>query len=530
MKIKGQLIDIHQREIRSVEISIENGRIKDIKSQSHDEQRFILPPFIDAHVHIESSMLVPTEFARIAVIHGTVATVSDPHEIANVCGMDGVRFMIENGKLSPFKFYFGASPCVPATTFETSGATLSPADIDHLLSMDEVHYLAEVMNYPGVLSADPDMMEKINIAKSKGKVIDGHAPALTGQNAVKYIENGISTDHECFTFDEGLFKLQNGMKVIIREGSAAKNFEALIPLIKQFPGSIMFCSDDKHPDDLIRGHINQLVSRSIKAGFDLYDTLRAASINIAEHYSLDVGMLRVGDPADLITTDSLETFDNVSTYINGECVAEKGKSFLTSPSVSAINNFQIENNFTAEDFPFPKAGENDVIVAHDGELITTGITFDLENQAQALENDVLQLTVVNRYHSAPPAIALIKNFGLKTGAIASSVAHDSHNIICVGTSQESIAAAVNLIVKNKGGISVVSASREAALPLPVAGLMSLDKGEVVADKYSKLDQMAKALGSTLSAPFMTLSFMALLVIPDLKLSDKGLFLNGKLRK
>lgn len=533
--VTGNIVDIFSKNIFPGEVIVGNGEIKSIKriNKPGDQQaNFIIPGFIDAHVHIESSMLVPAEFAKLAVVHGTVATVSDPHEIANVCGMEGVEFMIENGKQVPFKFYFGAPSCVPATIFETAGAALNAAAVDILLSKDEISYLSEMMNFPGVLNHDDEVLKKINSAKKYRKPVDGHAPGLRGEEAMKYIQAGISTDHECFTKEEALDKLQYGMKILIREGSAAKNFEALIELLHDHADEIMFCSDDKHPDSLVKGHINELCKRAVAKGIDVFNVLKAACINPVKHYNMNVGLLKTGDDADFIVVKDLVNFEVVRTYIKGRLVAENGFSKISAPKSKLINNFNCHKK-EASDFIFKRkdnATEITVIEALDGQLITNKLNISPkiynELYVSDTQNDILKMVVINRYRDAHVSIGFIKNFGLKKGAIASSVAHDSHNIIAVGVDDESLCRAVNLIIENEGGISCTDAaipSFEKVLPLPVAGLMNNDDGYKVAEMYTKLDKAAKDLGSELSAPFMTLSFMALLVIPHVKLSDLGLF-------
>lgn len=531
MQIKGQFVDIPNREIYAVSLSIKEGKISNLEKIEADSSfPYLMPGFIDAHVHVESSMLVPSEFARLAVVHGTVATVSDPHEIANVCGMHGVEYMIANGNQVPFKFYFGAPSCVPATPFETAGGEINAGDIENLMSRPEIHYLAEMMNWPGTVNRDELVMEKIRISKKYGKPIDGHAPGLKGELAEKYISAGPSTDHECFTAEEGLGKLKLGMKIAIREGSAAKNFEALIDLIDEYPEMIMFCSDDKHPDNLAVSHINELAARAVKKGKDLFNVLQAACLNPIAHYSMNVGQLKEGDPADFILVKDLKDFQVISTYINGEKVAEKGKTLIPSIKNEIINNFHTSLK-KPKDFQLKANGTKvRVIEALDGQLITPQISGEILIKDGFAESnpagDILKITVVNRYEDAPPAVAFIKNFELKTGAIASSVGHDSHNIIAVGIDDESICKAVNLIIAAKGGVSAVSATQEEILSLPVGGIMSPSDGYEVASAYTRIDKMAKEMGAILNSPFMTLSFMALLVIPDLKLSDKGLF-NGQ---
>lgn len=529
MLIKSNLLDAINKNIYPAEILIEDKKIKSIKKIDEVLDNYILPGFIDAHIHIESSMLIPSAFAQKAVIHGTVATVSDPHEIANVLGIEGVNFMINNAAKVPFNFFFGAPSCVPATQFETAGAEINPDGIEQLLSRTEILYLSEMMNYPGVIYKDDMVMEKIAIAKKYNKPIDGHAPGLRGDDLIKYQTAGISTDHECFTLDEALEKIALGMKIIIREGSAARNFEALHPLINKFPDQIMFCSDDKHPDELVNGHINLLIKRALNLGYSIYDLIKIACINPVLHYNLPVGILREGDYADFIIVNNLTDFDIQETYIKGNQVALNGLSFIPEISETPINNFSIkplrEDDFRQASLP----GQKRIIVALDGELITKeehefipcgdGILHSI------IEKDILLIAVVNRYKISKISIGLIKNFGLKQGAIASSVAHDSHNIIAIGVTPKDLQLAVNAVIKHRGGVSVYNPelNETRVLPLPVAGLMSILSADEVARTYSQLDLAAKQLGSPLRAPFMSLSFMGLLVIPQLKMSDLGLF-------
>jgi adenine deaminase len=528
--VKGNIVVIQEQKIFTGEIIIGNGRIMGIRKLTDhvsDSLAYIIPGFTDAHVHIESSMLVPSQFARLAVVHGTVSTISDPHEIANVCGMAGVDFMIADGSTVPFKFNFGAPSCVPATLFETAGAVIDAAGVEQLLQREEIRYLSEMMNFPGVLNGDAEVLQKIAAAKKYGKPVDGHAPGLRGAAAAQYIQAGMSTDHECFTAEEAFDKLQHGMKILVREGSAAKNFDALIDLLHDYPEMMMFCSDDKHPDSLEAGHINQLCARAVAKGIDVFKVLQAACVNPVLHYNTGVGLLRAGDAADFIVVEDLVSFKVKQTYINGQLVASEGQSLIDV----AVSNNQAINNFDCtpkqiSDFAIKGSGSFPVIEALDGQLITNRLmlppAFKDGNAISNIENDVLKIVVINRYHTAPAAIAFVKNFGFKKGAIASTVAHDSHNIIAVGADDESICRAVNLVIEQRGGISVTG-HEEIVLPLPVAGLMSNEDGYKVSAAYTAIDQAAKALGSTLSAPFMTLSFMALLVIPHLKLSDKGLF-------
>lgn len=526
--IEGNIVDVVKGEIFKGRISIQNGKISSIEKVEVASNQYIIPGFVDAHVHIESSMLPPAEFARIAVIHGTVGTISDPHEIGNVLGKKGVEYMIDNGNTVPFKFYFGAPSCVPATKFETAGAEINLDDIRSLLERPEVTYLAEMMNFPGVINEDESVLEKIQLTLEMGKVVDGHAPGLRGEDARKYFSFGITTDHECFTYEEAEEKLKLGVKILIREGSAAKNFEALIPLLDQYPDQIMFCSDDKHPNDLIVGHINDLAKRAVEKGCNLMNVLRACSKNVAEHYSVNIGLLQVSDPADFCIVEDLRNFKVLKTFIYGELVAENGISKIEKKNPSIIVN-QFNCKTISKDQLRVKAIDADlnVIVVEEGQLITKRKIenpYSLNGFTESdVQRDILKIVVVNRYFDAPPAVAFVKNFGLKHGAIASSVAHDSHNIIAVGTNDEDLTGAINLLIESKGGISLQNKTEKILIPLPIAGLMSDQDGYTVAEAYEKMDRRTKELGATLSAPFMTLSFCALLVIPELKLSDKGLF-------
>ena len=528
--IEGNLVDPVKREIYPALLEIEDGIISDIKlAEKVTAGRYIIPGFVDAHIHIESSMVVPAEFARLAVQHGTIATVSDPHEIANVCGIEGVEYMIENSRLVPMKFHFGAPSCVPATDFETSGARLDFEEVEQLLDREDILYLSEMMNWPAVLNDDPAVYAKLNAAKKRGKPIDGHAPGLMGERAKKYASAGITTDHECFTYEEGLDKIRCGMMIAIREGSAAKNFQSLIPLLGEFPDRIMFCSDDKHPDDLLEGHINQLAARAVAQGFDLFDVLSACSVNTIRHYNLPVGMLQKGDRADFAIVSDLEQFHVSETWIDGECVYNGSVQF-SNPEAAPINHFT-KSEVKNQDFEIRTDHDGllevPVIVALDGELITEKHVETLQaDQGLILpdpDRDILKIALINRYKKSPVSVGFIKNFGLTAGAIASSVAHDSHNIIAVGTDDESLRRVVQLIMDHEGGIAVASPDGDEILPLPVGGIMSSEPAEQVAEKYKHLTERAKAMGSKLQAPFMTISFMGLLVIPSLKMSDLGLF-------
>ncbi len=525
--ISGQIVDVISGTVYPGRVEVSGNRIREIVKTDTVETRFILPGLIDAHVHIESSMLLPSEFARLAVVHGTTATVSDPHEIANVLGMDGVRFMIQNGKKVNFRFYFGAPSCVPATEFETSGAKLGPREVEEMLQWPEIYYLSEMMNFPGVLNGDAEVAVKLALARKYNKPVDGHAPGILGEEAKRYAEAGITTDHECFTTEEAIDKIEAGMKVLIREGSAARNFDALIGLIEDYPEMIMFCSDDKHPDDLVHGHINLLVKRAIDAGYNFMDVIRACTQNPTKHYNLQPALLREGHLADFIVVDNPADFNVQQVYIDGILVAEDGKTLIESVHEETPNQFNALS-LTPEMLKV-KAVKSRILVqqAFEGQLITEKRFEDALIEDGCVvsdtDRDILKMLVMNRYSPEWPAISFVSGFGFKRGAIASTVAHDSHNIIAVGTDDDSIAFAVNALVAEKGGIAVVDGVRIDVLPLPVAGIMSNKDGYEVAIRYSQLNEMVKKLGTPLEAPFMTLSFMALLVIPALKLSDKGLF-------
>jgi adenine deaminase len=561
--VTANLVDITKRRIDVATVHVEDGRIAAIIPASagpdfvgadenetagkhqgtaadpapdlHRQQKpntYLLPGFIDAHVHVESSMLVPTEFARAAVRHGTVATVSDPHEISNVLGVAGVEYMLANAAQSPFKFYFGAPSCVPATRFETAGASISVVEVESLLHDPRILYLSEMMNFPGVLAGDQECLAKIKAAHQVNKPVDGHAPGLRGDRAARYVAAGITTDHECTTREEALDKLKCGCKISIREGSAARNFDALVSLLGEYPGQMMLCSDDKHPDELLVGHINLLARRAVACGIDLFDVLQAACLNPTRHYGLDVGQLRVGDPADFIEVGSLTQFNVLRTWIDGRLVAEQGNTTIERVKSQVVNQF-VTTHVAPEQLVVAAnetaSAELQVIEAVDGQLVTGRLvvkpTIEEGQIVCNLDQDILKLVVMNRYQSAPPAVAFIKGFGIARGAMAGSVAHDSHNVIAVGTSDDDLAAAINAVMDHEGGLSAIchADGDRWVLPLPVAGLMATGTCEEVAHAYLELDVAVKGWGATLRAPYMTLSFMALLVIPELKLSDQGLF-------
>jgi len=549
-EMKVNLLDFSKQEIYSAMLywnssADEKGLISKVENLGSEDPDldYLLPGFIDAHVHIESSMMLPSEFGRMAVRHGTIASISDPHEIANVLGLKGVEFMIDNSEKTPFHVFFGAPSCVPATPFETAGASISLSDIKTLFASGKISYLSEMMNFPGVLSQSEEVMAKLRLAQEYQFPIDGHAPNLMGEAAVQYAQAGISTDHECTSLDEARHKISAGMKILIREGSAARDFSTLHPLISEFPDQVMFCSDDKHPDELSHSHINQLVIDAVALGHSIFDVLTCACLNPIKHYQLPLGTLQKGEFLDAVLVEDLQNFKVKSTWLAGTKVAQSGDSLLSSVSEQAINCFKARALELDDIQVYAKKGSIRVIDVFEGKLFTQEkiISTDLFKTSLATkregdkggedelilsansQNDIAQLTVLNRYQHAKPANAFVSGSGIQFGAIASTVAHDSHNIIAIGCDQLSIQKAINSVIDLKGGICVVNNEDVDTLPLPVAGLMSLDSGEKIAEQYARLDKLAKKLGFTLTAPFMTLSFLALLVIPELKLSDKGLF-------
>ena len=527
MKISGYIIDLFKKEIYKGCIKIKENIIEDVLIENNSEERYIVAGLIDSHIHIESSMLVPSRFAEAAVKHGTVAVVCDPHEIANVLGSDGVEFMIDNGRKVPLKFFFGAPSCVPATNFEESGAKIGIRELRKLLAKDEVKYLSEMMNFPGVINDDREVIRKIKVAKEMNKPVDGHAPGLRGEKLEKYIRAGISTDHESISLEEAREKIERGMKIQIREGSAARSLDSMHYLLAENPEKLMLCSDDLHPEMLEKGHINLLVKRLLALGYDIFDILSIAIVNPVEHYGLDAGMLRKGDKADFIVIDNPAEFNVEETWIEGKKVYDGKNVSFESPVVRPVNNFNsgiINGNDIAVR---QKKGKVRVIDAVDGELVTGTYEWTIPGAGSMLKcdtgKDILKIVVKDRYKDSDPAVAFIRGFGLKSGAFASSVAHDSHNIIAVGADDLSLCTAINRIVDMKGGLVVCNLEDCSEIQLEVGGIMSDVPCGTMAEKYKKLTDIVQDMGCKLKSPFMTLSFMALLVIPELKISDKGLF-------
>lgn len=527
MKIFGNIFDLDNRRFIHGSVELEDGKIVRIKEEETDKNDYILPGLVDSHIHIESSMLTPSAFAEEAVRHGTVGVVTDPHEIANVMGVEGVEYMIENSAKVPLKFYFGAPSCVPATPFETNGGTIDAEGVEGLLRKEEVRYLSEMMNVPGVLGNNDQVARKIKSSLEKGKPVDGHAPGLRGGDLQKYIEAGISTDHESIDIEEAREKMDKGMKIQIREGSAARSLDRFHYLLGDDCSKLMLCSDDLHPEMLKMGHINLLVKKLIELGYDIFDIIKISVFNPVDHYKLDVGRLKEGDNADFIVVDNPYEFNVKETWIDGKKVYDGQDVSFKALGGKEINRFH-SSKIRKSDIQVNASGNKiRLIKARDGELVTDELIKDVvSNRGNAVSDtgqDILKIVVKDRYNDGDPAIAFISGYGLQKGAFASSVAHDSHNIIAVGVDDESICKAINSIVEMKGGLSVYDGNEINSLQLEIGGIMTNVPCGTVAAKYEELSRKVKDMGCGFRAPFMTLSFMALPVIPDLKLTDKGLF-------
>ena len=531
--VKGNIVDIEAQAVYKGQVAVKDGKIQAVTKgelvTDMEAGPYIMPGFIESHIHIEDTLIAPYEFSRLVVGYGTVAAVCDPHEIGNVMGIPGINYMIEQSKASPLKFFYGAPSCVPATSFETTGAVLGPKEIRELMKRPDIYFLGEFMRFPEVIARNPMDMEKIQAAKDAGKLIDGHAPLITGSDLEKYVSAGITTEHECTVLAEAREKVKAGLKIIIREGSAAHNMETLYPLIDEEPLKVMLCTDDCHPDDLwYKGHMNHVIKTALGFGCKFFNVLRAATFNAVNHYKLPVGLLRVGDPADFIVVDSLKALNVQKTYINGDLVFDKPNTIFPPIKAPIVNNFGIDPITEGDVIVHAESDKIKVIGVIDKQLYTNKLISNvkLNGRKDVVSNpaeDILKIVVVNRYLKAKPTVGFIKGFGLKTGAIALSVSHDSHNITCVGVEDKDIVRALNLIIKAKGGVSAVSEKKELLLPLPIAGLMSDESAEWIGKRYEELQKLARELGCALTSPFPTLSFMALTVIPELKISDKGLF-------
>jgi adenine deaminase len=526
-KIEGNIVDVVNRKIFKGRIFFDNCIRKIEKIKNADCNNFILPGFIDAHVHIESTMLTPFEYSKKATQHGVIAAITNPHEIANVCGVEGINYMINNARKTPMKIYFGAPSCVPATPFENNGATISAEEIEDLFKGDKCFHLSEMMNFPGVINDDKDVWGKIKIAKKYNKKIDGHAPLLTGKGLKKYIEAGISTDHETTQLDEALEKLKMGMKIIMRNSSASRDYLHLISLIKTHPKDTMMCTDDCHPDDLERGYINEMVKTAIEKGYNILDVISIASKNARDHYGIGTGLLQLYDPADFIVIDNFKNFNIEKVFIDGIELLNENQIKNQNPQTEKINNFH-QNKISISDIRFPVQNRKiNVIKIVEDSIITKNEKYQIKGNNEYFESetkdDILKIVIVNRYKNEKPAVGFVKGFNLKNGAIGSSVAHDSHNIVVVGVSDMEICNAISSIQGSKGGLVAVNGNEKHLLPLPIGGIMSDKPCEEVAREYKSLNITVKGMGCEIHAPFMTLSFMSLLVIPELKIGDKGLF-------
>lgn len=523
-EISGNIVDLVSRKIFTGTLNIQNGVIVSIVEFSSPQTNFIIPGFVDSHVHIESSLVIPSTFANIALKHGVIAAVCDPHEIANVCGVEGIKFMVENSKSTQFQFFYGAPSCVPATTLESSGAIISSDEIEQLFRENVCSHLSEMMNFPGVIYDDTEVLRKLNVAKKYGKKIDGHAPTLSGEALKKYISAGIDTDHECSTIEEAIEKIHLGMKILIREGSAAKNLEALKELFNLYPDRLMLCTDDCHVDNLLQGYINEIVKGLLKDGYNLFDVLSASSLIPITHYNLPIGLLQINDSADFNEVNNLIDLEILDVYVKGGRVESQGSIAPATPinnfraSKIAINDLKVESS----------KGTYNIIEALDKELITLHNTFYFNGlsdiNSSYLQFGLNKIAVMDRYSSdSIPFVGFIRGFDLRSGAFASSIAHDNHNIIAIGSNDRDLCDALNSIIGSNGGISFSQVGHTNLLALPIGGLMSLSPAEWVSEKYNSIQNDIKAAGCSLTSPLMTLAFMALIVIPQLKISHKGLF-------
>ena len=557
MEFKAYILDVIANTIYPASITIKDGMFSEVTpivvtdDTELDFDGLVLPGLIDAHIHIESSMLTPAQFAKIAVRYGVTSAVCDPHEIANVLGIEGVEFMIENASQVPFNFYFTAPSCVPATPFETSGYSLGVSEIEYLLQKDEIIGLGEMMNFPGVINGDEEVLKKLDLARKYKKPIDGHAPLLSGENLDKYLEHDILTDHECVSFLEAFEKKRKGMKIMVREGSSAKNMEDIFNFkdsiydlefggLEEIPPSVLenniyslmfdfIVSDDKNSVDLVQGYLNESIKKAVDLGIGVLKAIDMTTVNPAYFYKLNSGVIVENAQADFIVIDELDTFKVLKTYIAGECVFDGENVLFDVPEVEAENSMNVGLK-TPQDFDINYDGDEcevNVIKCFDGQLLTEKETATLKTKDGVIQsdilNDILKISVVERHGKNHVSNGFIKGFGLKKGAIASSIAHDSQNIVVIGYNSKDMADAVNRVIENKGGLAVESEDFDDSLSLPIAGLMTNEDAFEVASKLKHLQKMAYALGCEINEPFMTMAFMSLLVMPSIKLSDKGLF-------
>lgn len=525
--LSGVVVDPIARRQFGAQIKLKNGKIAEIKPDDSVMSPFILPGMVDAHVHIESSMLTPLEFARAAAVQGTVAVVADPHEVANVAGVKGINFMVENAKLAPIKLFFGVPSCVPATPNDECAQVFTPEVIKKLIARDDMHFLGEMMNYPGVVANDEKVHKIIKLAADAKKPIDGHAPGLSGTGLKKYANAGITTDHECITLKEATDKIAMGIKILIREGSAAKNFNALSSLVSTNPQSVMFCTDDCHPDDLKNQHINKFLTMCSKLNYDLYDVLQATSVNPVQHYKLNVGLLQNGDPADFIIVDNLKNFKIISTYINGVDVLKLERT----PQKITIPPYVFPKTLPMLKLELVAKKKRCKIIEVVKDELVTKVLYNIMPVNRPvnidIDADLLKIVVLSRYKANEYSVALIKGVGLRRGAIAASIAHDSHHLIAIGTSHQAIEMCIEYLIKNKGGICYYDSRQLHGLPLPVFGLMTDLGVNEAAARYEEINHRVLADGCKLNAPFMTMAFMALTVIPNIKITPTGLFDSNK---
>jgi adenine deaminase len=525
--IEGNLVDVVREAVFPARIETSHGIITLIERVDKEFRDFLVPGLIDAHIHIESSLLSPSRFAEAAVPHGTTAVIADPHEIANVLGLEGIDYMVRDAAAVPLRFYFTAPSCVPATPFETSGAVLGPREVEKLLERDNFIALGELMNYPGAIRGDPDVIAKIDVARRLRKPVDGHCPLLSGEPLRAYVGLGISTDHECTTAAEALEKHALGMRVMVREGSVSKDLEALAPFARDH--EFLLVSDDLLLPDLLRGHLDRSLAAAVSLGIDPFRALRAATINPARHYGLPLGLLEAGRMADIVRVADLGSFRILEVYIGGRRAAGQGRPTFVARPEPLPGRLSVRER-SPRDFAVrasgPSAKVRSIGLVKDS-LLTQSLKATLSVEDGLVmpdaDRDILRIAVVNRYRDAPVANGFVTGFGLKDGAIAGSVAHDSHNIIAVGAGAGDVADAVNRVIREGGGFSACASGRGAILPLPVAGLMSAEPAAAVGETLDRLHAMAEAQGSTIPRPFMAMSFLSLLVIPSLKIGDRGLF-------
>jgi adenine deaminase len=534
----ARIVDVFSGEVKAGAVAIAGGRIAGIGDYAARTTidlggRYIAPGFIDSHVHIESAMTCVGEFARAVAVRGTTAVVADPHEIANVLGAAGVRHMLASAEHQPVRILFTLPSCVPATEMETAGARLTAADLEPFFAEPAVVGLGEMMNYPGVLAGDPEVLNKIAAARRHGKPVDGHAPGLAGKGLAAYVAAGIGSDHECTTAAEALEKLAAGMQIMIRQGTGARNLEALLPVVSERNARrLMWCTDDRHPHDLLtEGHIDSMVAAAVRAGLELVTAVRMATLNPAERFGLShLGAIAPGRQADLVVFSDPGCQRIEEVYVGGRPVAQDGRMVAGVPAPATVPvPPSMSLGSQALDFSVPAGGRQvRVIDLIPDQILTRHSLEPAPVEAGRLvsdpRRDLLKIAVVERHTgSGRIGLGMVRGFGLRQGALASSVAHDSHNILVVGVTDAEMRAAVAEVAAMGGGIAAAVGGRTAAkLPLPVAGLMSLEPMQAVSDAMDRLVQTAREFGSPLKEPFMALSFLALPVIPELKITDRGL--------